>query len=101
NFIIRSPRPLEPEPVWEFITQRLPPAVDWFRMAYPPPVMRRIILSRFLASPHRVGISTHYDVSNDFYELFLDKKYMLYSCADYLTGRETLEEAQENKVRHI
>jgi cyclopropane-fatty-acyl-phospholipid synthase len=48
-----------------------------------------------------VGIAEHYDVSNDFYELFLDKKYMLYSCADFVTGRETLEEAQSNKVRFI
>ncbi len=50
---------------------------------------------------HIFGISAHYDVSNEFYELFLDKKYMFYSCADFPTGRETLEEAQTIKANFI
>ena len=50
---------------------------------------------------HLLGISEHYDVSNDFYELFLDKKYMFYSCADFDRGDETLEEAQASKANFI
>jgi cyclopropane-fatty-acyl-phospholipid synthase len=42
----------------------------------------------------------HYDLSNDFYKLFLDKD-MNYSCAYYRTPDDTLEQAQQNKLRHI
>lgn len=101
KYLIRSPKPLDADKTWQFITRDLAPVEDWIRMNYPPRFMRRPILNLFLRPPHKVGISKHYDVSNDFYELFLDKKYMLYSCADYITGHETLEEAQENKVRFI
>jgi len=50
---------------------------------------------------HVLGIAKHYDVSNEFYELFLDKKYMFYTCADFPTGNETLEEAQQIKADFI
>ncbi|MFN8705822.1 MAG: SAM-dependent methyltransferase [Planctomyces sp.] len=50
---------------------------------------------------HATGISHHYDVSNDFYRIMLDKKYMFYSCADFLREDETLEEAQTNKANAI
>ena len=50
---------------------------------------------------HILGISEHYDVSNEFYELFLDKKYMFYSCADFERGAANLEEAQTAKADFI
>ena len=40
-------------------------------------------------------------MSNDFYELFLDKKYMFYTCADFHHPDETIEEAQQHKADHI
>ena len=43
------------------------------------------------------AISYHYDVSNDFYKLWLDRR-MAYSCAYFPTGTETLDEAQEAKL---
>ncbi len=45
-------------------------------------------------------IQFHYDVDNDFFKLFLDQKYKVYSCAvwDNVT---TLEEAQFNKLKRI
>jgi len=46
------------------------------------------------------NVSHHYDLSNDFYRLFLDED-MQYSCAYYLHENETLEQAQRNKKRHI
>jgi len=48
-----------------------------------------------------LGIAAHYDVSNDFYELFLDRKYMFCTCADFPTGQETIEEAQAIKANHL
>ncbi len=44
------------------------------------------------------NIGKHYDLSNDFFRLFLDAS-MTYSCGIYHTGEETLEEAQRNKLQ--
>ena len=46
------------------------------------------------------SISYHYDLSNEFYQLWLDKE-MVYSCAYFKTGDETLEQAQQNKFHHL
>ena len=44
------------------------------------------------------NVAHHYDIGNDFYQLFLDEN-MLYSCAYFRDPAETLEEAQRNKLR--
>jgi cyclopropane-fatty-acyl-phospholipid synthase len=46
------------------------------------------------------AIRYHYDVSNDFYALWLDER-MVYSCAYFKTGEESIELAQEQKLDHI
>lgn len=46
------------------------------------------------------NIEFHYDVSDDFYKLWLDPR-RVYSCAYYKTPRTTLAEAQEAKLDHI
>ncbi len=46
------------------------------------------------------SVSHHYDVSNEFYELFLGPS-MTYTCAYFPSEDATLEEAQENKYRLI
>lgn len=46
------------------------------------------------------AIEYHYDVSNDFYALWLDPR-MVYSCAYFRTGMEDLATAQEQKLEHI
>ena len=46
------------------------------------------------------AISYHYDVSNEFYSLWLDRN-MVYSCAYFGDGTETLDAAQERKIDHI
>ncbi|WP_137817508.1 C17 cyclopropane fatty acid synthase CfaB [Pseudomonas sp. 2FG] len=46
------------------------------------------------------AISYHYDLSNDFYALWLDRE-MVYSCAYFETGTEDLELAQQAKLRHL
>jgi len=48
----------------------------------------------------RKNIITHYDLGNEFFKVFLDPS-MTYSCARYLNGKETLEEAQKNKLQEI
>lgn len=45
-------------------------------------------------------IHSHYDLGNDFYELWLDKT-LTYSCAYFETPEDSLEQAQINKVHHI
>lgn len=57
-------------------------------------------LNRNTRAGSRRNIRAHYDLGNDLYRLFLDPS-MTYSCALFETGRETLEEAQENKLRRI
>ncbi len=42
----------------------------------------------------------HYDKSNEFYRLFLDRD-MVYSCAYFESEAMSLEEAQQSKLRHI
>ncbi len=46
------------------------------------------------------AIAYHYDVSNDFYRLWLDEQ-MVYSCAYFHTPEDTLEAAQRAKLDHI
>jgi len=46
------------------------------------------------------NISRHYDLSNDFFKLFLDKK-MMYSSAIYKTKKTSLEDAAANKLNVI
>jgi cyclopropane-fatty-acyl-phospholipid synthase len=58
-----------------------------------------------LVAPHTKekdaeSIRYHYDVSNDFYSLFLDPA-MVYSCAYFENGDEDLATAQTRKIDHI
>jgi cyclopropane-fatty-acyl-phospholipid synthase len=46
------------------------------------------------------SIAHHYDVSNDFYALWLDPR-MVYSCAYFSAPTLTLEQAQLAKIDHI
>ena len=46
------------------------------------------------------NVAHHYDIGNDFYKLFLDEG-MQYSCAYFLNDSDTLEQAQQNKMRLI
>ena len=47
------------------------------------------------------NVVQHYDLGEDFYDLFLDKEHRQYSCAYWKSPNETLEEAQQNKINHI
>ena len=43
----------------------------------------------------------HYGLGTDFYRLWLDDPYMMYTCAYWKEGTRTLEEAQANKIDHV
>jgi cyclopropane-fatty-acyl-phospholipid synthase len=55
-------------------------------------------------SPHRANgkesIAFHYDVSNEFYRLWLDQ-HMVYSCAYFESPSQSLDQAQCNKLDYI
>ncbi|WP_429886052.1 class I SAM-dependent methyltransferase [Geoalkalibacter halelectricus] len=46
------------------------------------------------------AVRYHYDVSNDFYRLWLDRR-MVYSCAFFHTPDENLDEAQYRKLDYL
>lgn len=48
----------------------------------------------------RHNVRHHYDLGNDFYELWLDER-MVYTCAYYDTPAATLAEAQVAKLHHV
>lgn len=51
-------------------------------------------------SADRRAISYHYDVSNEFYGLWLDRN-RVYSCAYFRSPDDSLDLAQEQKLEHI
>jgi cyclopropane-fatty-acyl-phospholipid synthase len=69
-------------------------AVEGFRLAF-----RRLQQVNTPARAKR-NVSHHYDLSQEFYRLFLDQD-MQYSCAYFERPGMTLEEAQTAKKRHI
>jgi len=61
--------------------------------------------AKFSGKPHsiardRQAVTYHYNVSNDFYALWLDKR-MVYSCAYFQSPGDDLDTAQEQKLEHI
>jgi cyclopropane-fatty-acyl-phospholipid synthase len=68
------------------MTSSLPSAYHWF--------------TRHSRARDRKAIEYHYDVSNDFYALFLDPN-MVYSCAYFRHEDDSLAAAQTQKLDHI
>jgi cyclopropane-fatty-acyl-phospholipid synthase len=58
------------------------------------------VFTRHSKERDRKAIEYHYDVSNDFYSLFLDRN-MVYSCAYFRSDADSLDRAQEQKLDHI
>ena len=48
----------------------------------------------------RQAVSYHYDVSNDFYQLWLDRR-MIYTCAYFADPSDDIDRAQERKLDYI
>jgi cyclopropane-fatty-acyl-phospholipid synthase len=68
----------------------------------PPRPAAELVLSGRRHSKERDAraVRHHYDVSNEFFALFLDES-MTYSCAFFAEGAETLEAAQEEKLETV
>jgi len=101
NNRIQSQTPIDPAENWQFWTE---PKANWLESllyAYPSEPARKRYFDTILSQAHATGIEAHYDVSNDFYALFLDKQYRFYTCAEFKNEQETLEEAQSNKAAHL
>jgi cyclopropane-fatty-acyl-phospholipid synthase len=60
-------------------------------------VMARAI-TRQTRRQARARVAPHYDLGNDLFEAMLDTRYMVYTCAYWRSGAQTLEEAQEAKL---
>lgn len=63
-------------------------------------VQRRTVVKHHSKLENRDAISFHYDISNEFYALWLDPA-MVYSCAYFESPETSLESAQEAKLEHI
>ena len=61
----------------------------------------RYISNYNLPGKSKKNVEHHYDIGEELYDLFLDKKHRQYSCAYFLKEGESLEEAQQNKINHI
>lgn len=103
KLLSRSTKPADPGKTWDFFTKPNL-LLRFFQDHYPPkifvrPLVRFYYRNTLMFKNHSFGISKHYDdIPCEFYELFLDKKYMFYSCGDYTKEDDSLEDAQENKA---
>jgi cyclopropane-fatty-acyl-phospholipid synthase len=68
------------------VAEKMPSAFRW--------------VSRHTRGVDRAAIAYHYDVSDDFYSLFLDPG-MVYSCAYFKNESDSLELAQNQKLDHL
>ena len=48
----------------------------------------------------REAVKSHYDLSNDFYQLWLDQA-MVYSCAYFRSASDTIDHAQRQKLEYV
>lgn len=101
QWLTRSPRPLESTRTWKIVARKPPPGLAWFSRNWPLRPLRGLLIRAKMQQDHLLGISAHYDVSNDFYRLFLDERYMFYSCADFHSTEDTLDQAQQHKADFI
>lgn len=62
-------------------------------------VLKKLILTPKNRKNQKKEVTSHYDIGNDFYKLWLDES-MSYSCAYFKSDEDSLYEAQVNKVEH-
>lgn len=58
------------------------------------------VLTRDTIAGAKKNVSHHYDLGNEFYQLWLDET-LTYTCAYFRTAHDTLEQAQRNKHEHL
>jgi cyclopropane-fatty-acyl-phospholipid synthase len=52
-------------------------------------------------SDSKRNIHHHYDIGNQFYELWLDREALQYTCAYFADAAMTIEQAQQAKMHHV
>lgn len=62
--------------------------------------LKKLMFTSLSRKNQKEEVTSHYDIGNDFYELWLDES-MSYSCAYFKSDADSLYEAQVNKVEHI
>ncbi len=62
--------------------------------------LSKLIFTSTSKKNQKKEVTSHYDIGNDFYSLWLDET-MSYSCAYFKNEDDTLYEAQINKIDHI
>ncbi len=77
--------------------QRLPSSGPQRNITRPPAELHGKLHSK---ERDKQAIRFHYNVSNEFYSLWLDRQ-MQYSCAYFPTVSDDLDTAQANKIEHI
>lgn len=73
---------------------------SWVLMANHMRYYARRFIQRNAPRAARKNVAHHYDISNEFYRLFLDDD-MQYSCAYFSDPKMTLEQAQRAKKAHV
>lgn len=90
--------------LWALPTDDLPspvgggPAPD--RGSFDPAAALRRLGLRHSRPRDLAAVRFHYDVGNDFYALWLDRR-MVYSCAYFATGTEDIDTAQTAKLEYL
>ncbi len=62
--------------------------------------LKKLIFTSRSKKNQKDEVQSHYDIGNDFYQLWLDES-LSYSCAYFKNDSDTLYQAQVNKVDHI
>ena len=62
--------------------------------------LRKLLYPSNSRKNQKMEVSSHYDIGNDFYKLWLDET-MNYSCGYFKSEKDTLYEAQMNKTDYI
>jgi len=78
RFFMNSAEPLTQNRLWNGFTPRQPRAIRAICDSYPFLFERRKLMARALSGDHASAIEYHYDVSNEFYKLFVDRS--MYPC---------------------
>jgi cyclopropane-fatty-acyl-phospholipid synthase len=62
---------------------------------------RKLLMKHKEVSDDKQYIMHHYDIGNDFYELFLDSTFMSYSVGLFIDDTDTIETSMKNKLDYI
>jgi cyclopropane-fatty-acyl-phospholipid synthase len=97
DHLLRAPRPLGARLRLAALLLRLPRLSAARRAVLP---VARLAGRRHGPGRDAAAVRHHYDISNDFYRLWLDER-MIYSCAYFASPADSLDEAQEQKLDHV